>query len=168
LLPQLFFLAEISFQVSPFAGAFIEGIATLLCRLASKTLSEKGPKYATILDSFVGTSLVVAGKENLKMNLKVTSLRMFRHHIMYFMLLSILISIILFSSFEAFNYSGGYFNPVLSTSLKWGCAGHTEIEHVIVYWIGACGGALLSVPLFKHPIVRNLLLGTDYEKVKDE
>lgn len=93
---------------------------------------------------------------------------MFRHHIVYFMLLSILISIILFFTFEAFNYSGGYFNPVLSTSLKWGCAGHTEIEHVIVYWIGACSGALLSVPLFKHPIVRNLLLGTDYEKVKDE
>lgn len=115
-------------QVSPLAGAFIEGIATLLCRLASKTLSEKGPKYVQIIDSFIGTSLVVA----------------------------------------AFNYSGGYFNPVLSTSLKWGCAGHTEIEHVIVYWIGACGGALLSVPLFKHPIVRNLLLGTDYEKVKDE
>jgi hypothetical protein len=48
--------------VSPLAGALIEGIATLLCRLVSKTLSEKSPKHATILDSFVGTSLVVAGK----------------------------------------------------------------------------------------------------------
>jgi aquaporin rerated protein, invertebrate len=48
-------------KVSPLAGALIEGIATLLCRLASKTLSEKSPKHATILDSFIGTSLVVAG-----------------------------------------------------------------------------------------------------------
>jgi len=103
----------------------VEGIATLLCRLASKTLSEKNPKYSNILDSFVGTSLVVA----------------------------------------AFNYSGGYFNPVLSTSLKWGCSGNTDIEHIIVYWIGSCSGALLSVPAFKHPIVRNLLLG---EKIKEE
>lgn len=49
----------------------------------------------------------------------------------------------------AFNYSGGYFNPVLATSLKWGCDGHTNMEHVIVYWIGSCTGALLSVPIFK-------------------
>lgn len=163
-------------KVSPLAGAFIEGIATLFCRLASKTLSEKGPKYAQILDSFIGTSLVVVGNEKnhkferFKSKLKVKSLKMFRHHIMYFMLLSIIISFILFYSFEAFNYSGGYFNPVLSTSLKWGCAGHTEIEHVIVYWIGACAGALVSVPLFKHPFVRNLLLGSDdlSAKIKDE
>lgn len=155
------------------AGAFIEGIATLLCRLASKTLSEKGPKYAQILDSFIGTSLVVAGNEKhrkvfqkIKSKMKKINLEMFRQNMMYFMFLSIIISFILFYSFEAFNYSGGYFNPVLSTSLKWGCAGHTEIEHVIVYWIGACTGALISVPLFKHPIVRNLLLGD--AKIKDE
>jgi aquaporin related protein len=155
------------------AGAFIEGIATLLCRLASKTLSEKGPKYAQILDSFIGTSLVVAGNEKsfiqrFKFKFKVKSLKVLKHHMMYFMFLSIILSFLLISSFEAFNYSGGYFNPVLSTSLKWGCAGHTEIEHVIVYWIGACAGAIVSVPLFKHPIVRKLLLGTDDAKVKDE
>lgn len=132
----------------------VEGIATLLCRLASKTLSEKNPKYTTILDSFVGTSLVVAGKE-LK---RVISLR--HHHITW-----VVIVLISFFYFEAFNYSGGYFNPVLSTSLKWGCSGNTDIEHIIVYWIGSCSGALLSVPAFKHPIVRNLLLG---EKLKDE
>lgn len=153
------------------AGAFIEGIATLLCRLASKTLSEKGPKYANIVDSFIGTSLVVAGNENFKLKmqkLKVKSLKVFRHHIVCLMLLSSILISVFYYYFEAFNYSGGYFNPVLSTSLKWGCAGHTEIEHVIVYWIGACSGAILSVPLFKHPIVRNLLLGTELEKVKDE
>ena len=49
-------------QVNPYLGAFIEGIATLLCRLASRALGELGPRQAPIIDSFVGTSLVVAGK----------------------------------------------------------------------------------------------------------
>lgn len=51
-----------NFQVNPYLGAAIEGFATLLCRLASKTLNEKGPKFCSIIDSFIGTSLVVAGK----------------------------------------------------------------------------------------------------------
>uniref|UniRef100_A0A1B0D2Q3 Uncharacterized protein n=1 Tax=Phlebotomus papatasi TaxID=29031 RepID=A0A1B0D2Q3_PHLPP len=105
---------------------FVQGIATLLCRLASKSLSELGPKHAPLIDSFIGTSLVVA----------------------------------------AFNFSGGYFNPVLATALKWGCSGHTNIEHIIVYWIGSCGGALMSVPVFKLPTVRNLLVGDT--KAKEE
>ena len=136
------------------AGAIVEGIATLLCRLASKTLTEKNPKYTTVLDSFIGTSLVVAGKE-------FKRLILLRHHHVTWLII-VLISLFYF---EAFNYSGGYFNPVLSTSLKWGCSGNTDVEHIIVYWIGACSGALLSVPAFKHPIVRNLLLG---EKIKEE
>lgn len=61
----------------------------------------------------------------------------------------------------AFNYSGGYFNPVLATALKWGCTGHTNIEHIIVYWIGACAGAVLSVPVFKMSSVRALLIGDE-------
>lgn len=140
--------------MSPLAGALVEGVATLLCRLASKTLSEKNPKFTSALDSFVGTSLVVAGKE-------FKRLIWFRHH--HIAWLTIVLMSLFY--FEAFNYSGGYFNPVLSTSLKWGCSGNTDIEHIVVYWIGACGGALLSVPAFKHPLVRNLLLG---EKLKDE
>ncbi|XP_058984864.1 aquaporin-11-like [Musca domestica] len=117
-------------QVNPYLGAAIEGLATLLCRLASKTLSEKGPKFCSIIDSFIGTSLVVA----------------------------------------AFNFSGGYFNPVLATALKWGCRGHTNLEHIIVYWIGACVGAILSVPLFRMQAVRKVLLGADEvaEKKKEE
>lgn len=106
-------------QVDPYLGAIIEGIATLLCRLSSKTIGELNPKYSTVIDSFIGTSLVVA----------------------------------------AFNFSGGYFNPVLATSLKWGCTGHTGLQHIIVYWIGACIGALLSVPLFRTPAIHNLLVG---------
>ncbi|XP_017465756.1 PREDICTED: aquaporin-12 [Rhagoletis zephyria] len=111
-------------QVHPYLGAAIEGLATLLCRLASKALSEKEPKFSNIIDSFIGTSLVVA----------------------------------------AFNYSGGYFNPVLATALKWGCRGHTNLEHIIVYWIGACVGALLSVPVYRVPVVRRFLVGEHKEK----
>lgn len=66
--------------------------------------------------------------------------------------------------FSAFNFSGGYFNPVLATALKWGCRGHTNMEHIIVYWIGACIGALLSVPLFKMQAVRNVLLGREKQE----
>lgn len=63
--------------------------------------------------------------------------------------------------FPAFNYSGGYFNPVLATALKWGCSGHTNIEHIIVYWMGACAGALASGPVFKLAPVRAILLGEE-------
>lgn len=72
--------------------------------------------------------------------------------------------------FSAFNYSGGYFNPVLATALKWGCSGHTNLEHIIVYWIGACVGALASVPLFRNRTVHQLLVGNDTvtDKEKDE
>lgn len=107
--------------MSPYLGAVIECIATFACRIVSRTLSEIGPRHAGLIDSFVGTSLVVA----------------------------------------AFNYSGGYFNPVLATALKWGCSGHTNIEHIIVYWIGACVGAVASVPVFNMKPVRALLLGEE-------
>lgn len=48
-------------QVNPYLGAVIECVATLLCRLASRALGELGPRHASIIDSFIGTSLVVAG-----------------------------------------------------------------------------------------------------------
>lgn len=65
----------------------------------------------------------------------------------------------------AFNYSGGYFNPVLATSLKWGCSGHTNLEHVLVYWVGSCAGALLSIPAFKMIKDKGYIA---LEKEKDE
>ncbi|KAH8253725.1 hypothetical protein KR032_006631 [Drosophila birchii] len=119
-------------QVSPYLGAVIEGVATLLCRLASKAISAKEPRFGSYIDSFIGTSLVVA--------------------VVYafnYVLLA------------AFNFSGGYFNPVLATALKWGCRGHTHLVHIIVYWIGACAGAVLSIPVFKLPVVRRILLGAE-------
>lgn len=60
----------------------------------------------------------------------------------------------------AFDYSGGYFNPVLATSLKAGCEGHTLLEHALVYWIGACAGAVLSVYIYKFPAVQKFFKGT--------
>ncbi|XP_026321300.1 aquaporin-11 isoform X2 [Hyposmocoma kahamanoa] len=107
-------------QVPVLYGAVIEGIATCLCRLASKALGDLNPRFATAIDAFIGTSLVVA----------------------------------------AFEYSGGYFNPVLATSLKAGCEGHTLLEHAVVYWIGACAGSALSVYAYKLPAIQKLVRGT--------
>ncbi|XP_021195618.3 aquaporin-11 isoform X2 [Helicoverpa armigera] len=107
-------------QVPVIYGAVVEGIATCLCRLASKSLGDLNPRFATAIDSFIGTSLVVA----------------------------------------AFDYSGGYFNPVLATSLKAGCEGHTLLEHAVVYWIGACAGSILSVYLYKLPAIQKYVRGT--------
>jgi len=102
-------------QVTVLTGAVIEGVATLLCRLTSKYLGDLNPKYAAQIDSFVGTSLVVA----------------------------------------AFDLSGGYYNPVLATGLKYGCKGHTNVEFLIVYWIGASLGALASI--YVYPMLKNAL-----------
>ena len=51
-------------QVPVLYGAAIEGSATCLCRIASKTLSEFKPRFSTAIDSFISTSLVVAGEIN--------------------------------------------------------------------------------------------------------
>lgn len=48
-------------QVNPYLGAFIEGIATLLCRLASRTIHDLNIRHATFIESFICTSLVVSG-----------------------------------------------------------------------------------------------------------
>lgn len=54
----------------------------------------------------------------------------------------------------AFNFSGGYFNPALASSLKFGCDGHTFLEHMVVYWLGATIGAVLSVFIYRLPIIQ--------------
>ena len=51
-------------QIPVLYGAIVEGVATMLCRLTSKYLSDKEPQYATAIDSFIATSLVVAGNSN--------------------------------------------------------------------------------------------------------
>lgn len=49
-------------QVPVLYGAAIEGTATCLCRIASNALSEFKPRFSTAIDSFISTSLVVAGE----------------------------------------------------------------------------------------------------------
>ncbi|XP_043227954.1 aquaporin-11-like [Amphibalanus amphitrite] len=104
-------------QVSPLHGALVEGVAVLLCRLVARALHERQHRFATAIDAFCATSLVVAG----------------------------------------FNYSGGYYNPMLASALKLGCRGHTVAEHVAVYWCAATAGALLSTQLY--PLLRPTLTG---------
>lgn len=91
-------------------GAVIEAVATLVCRLGSRLIAQREPKYAAAIDSFVATSMVCL----------------------------------------AFSTSGGYLNPVLATSLKFGCKGHTPAEHFVVYWIGASLGSVASVFVWPH------------------
>lgn len=57
----------------------------------------------------------------------------------------------------AFDYSGGYLNPALATSLKYGCLGTSFIEHVIVYWIGSCVGSIASLRVYNMPFVQNFV-----------
>ena len=48
----------------------------------------------------------------------------------------------------AFNYTGGFFHPVIATARNYGCRGYfrelTSLDHFIVYWIGAILGAIIS------------------------
>lgn len=100
-------------QIPVLYGAVVEGVATMLCRLTTKVLTDKEPQYSSAIDSFIATSLVVAG----------------------------------------FNYSGGYYNPVLATGLKWGCRGHSHMEFGIVYWLAASIGAIASI--YVYPIIKS-------------
>lgn len=67
----------------------------------------------------------------------------------------------------AVDYSGGYFNPVLATSLKFNCRGNTFIEHLIVYWIGSLAGSVLSWWLFQKPWFQQTILDPLASKPKE-
>ncbi|XP_071515261.1 aquaporin-11 isoform X2 [Panulirus ornatus] len=105
-------------QVPVILGFLIECLLTCCCRIFSRTLGTLEPKFASAIDSFFATSMVVL----------------------------------------AFNTSGGYFNPVLATGLKWSCRGHTNAEHIIVYWAGSVLGSMLSIKLWSLTSIRNLIL----------
>ena len=142
-------------QVPVIYGFLFECILTCLCRLMSRGLGELEPKFASAIDSFFGTSMVIVGK--------FMELTFCRH----------LTTKILF--FSAFNYSGGYFNPALATGLKWGCKGHSHAEHIVVYWAGSILGSMLSIklwnlPSFKDNFVKQLtiLKPTIEEKIQDK
>ncbi|XP_050722039.1 aquaporin-11-like isoform X3 [Eriocheir sinensis] len=105
-------------QVPVIVGFFIEALLTCACRLFSRVLGEFEPKFASAIDSFFATSMVIL----------------------------------------AFDYSGGYFNPVLATGLKWSCRGHTNAEHIVVYWAGSILGAMLSLRVWTIPSLKNTIL----------
>ncbi|XP_045500299.1 aquaporin-12 isoform X2 [Colias croceus] len=149
-------------QVPVLYGALVEGVATCMCRLASRALGDINPRFATAIDAFVGTSLVVAGA-------------LLRGTIYIFsyqddspnadISLSVTCKVNLGRAFE---YSGGYFNPVLATSLKAGCHGHTLTEHATVYWAGACAGSIMSVYLYKLPAIQQFVKGTTETEVNGD
>ncbi|CAG0878528.1 unnamed protein product [Darwinula stevensoni] len=66
----------------------------------------------------------------------------------------------------ALNYSGGYYNPVLATSLKLGCEGHTIAEHVLVYWVGATAGCLAAFFVFDSPVMAGFKVGAGRDKAE--
>ena len=71
---------------------------------------------------------------------------------------------------SAFDYSGGYYNPVLATGLKYGCKGHSTLELVLVYWVGASLGAIASVylyPVLKNGGIKSVGLTEDAGKIKE-
>ncbi|XP_063864911.1 aquaporin-11-like isoform X2 [Scylla paramamosain] len=105
-------------QVPVIFGFLIEALLTCACRLFSRALGELEPKFASAIDSFFATSMVIL----------------------------------------AFDYSGGYFNPVLATGLKWNCQGHTNAEHIVVYWAGSILGAMLSLRLWTAPSVKSTIV----------
>lgn len=98
--PKYHFINQfiICFQVSPILGAIIEGIATCLCRLASRAIAEVGPKYAAAMDSFIGTSLVLAGKSQ-EIYITTVEVKHFCHFInSTFSWLIVVLIIVLFSA----------------------------------------------------------------------
>lgn len=50
----------------------------------------------------------------------------------------------------ALELSGGYFNPVLASSLEYGCKGINFYQHAIVFWIGPLLGHIMARGLFKR------------------
>ncbi|KAK3884158.1 hypothetical protein Pcinc_011559 [Petrolisthes cinctipes] len=107
-------------QVPVILGFIVECLLTCACRLVSRALGQIEPKFASAIDSFFATSMVIL----------------------------------------AFDYSGGYFNPVLATGLKWSCRGHTNTEHILVYWAGSILGSLLSLRIWSIPTVRSKMIDT--------
>jgi len=60
----------------------------------------------------------------------------------------------------AVDTSGGYFNPVLATSLKFNCRGNTASQHFFVYWFGSLAGSALSWWLFQQPFFKETVINS--------
>jgi len=64
----------------------------------------------------------------------------------------------------AFDLTGGYFNPNLALGIKLGCGKGGFFQHLAVYWIGPCVGALLAAPVYES--VKNLFVSRQSKKIK--
>lgn len=139
-------------QVDMVIGAIVECALTCLCRVVSKILAEKSFRFCGVVDAAFATTMVVLGEFCWVKSIKK-----------YILKSDFLVK-------TAFNLSGGYFNPALATSLKFGCVGNTHLEHIVTYWVGSCTGALLSCIVYESNAVQRYLKGerkVDNER-KDE
>lgn len=50
----------------------------------------------------------------------------------------------------AFELSGGYFNPILASSLEYGCKGIEFYQHAVVFWLGPLLGHLFARALYRR------------------
>jgi len=62
----------------------------------------------------------------------------------------------------AFDLTGGYYNPALALGIKLGCGKGSYLQHLAVYWMGPCVGALIAAPIYNG--VKAMIA---QEKVKD-
>ena len=59
-------------------------------------------------------------------------------------------------------FSGGLFNPMLASVLFARCKGTSIGEHILIYWIGSCLGAVASH--VTYPKVKHLFYASKPEK----
>ncbi|CAG0923999.1 unnamed protein product [Notodromas monacha] len=55
----------------------------------------------------------------------------------------------------ALNYTGGYYNPVLATSLKLGCDNDDYVDHLAVYWLASSLGCIFACLAFESPLLKS-------------
>ena len=48
----------------------------------------------------------------------------------------------------ALDSSGGFFNPILASSLTLNCEGNNLIQHIFVYWLGSLAGGMIARTLY--------------------
>lgn len=53
--------------------------------------------------------------------------------------------------------TGGYFNPVLASSLKFQCRGNGTMEFIIVYWVGSIAGSVIALAFHRMLGIKKIL-----------
>ena len=65
----------------------------------------------------------------------------------------------------AMDVSGGMFNPMLAVVLVGGCQGHSLLQHVTIYWVGATLGAILGAKIY--PSIKSFVYRSPEAQKKD-